>query len=485
MSGEGERALRHAVRVRVVLRFVGELCLVLGVTALVPTLGAALFREFHLMIPYGLAGALLFGLGALARRTPLPRELHPSEALVVTTAVFVLSALVMSGPLVYQGIPWTDALFEAISGVTTTGLSTLASVEERSRTFLLARAWMQWVGGLGFVVLSLALILGPGVATRRLGAPSLEPADFAGSMRTHARRLLRIYLGLTGFGVFLLLVLGGTAFDAVVHTFSGVSTGGFTPRDASLAPLDPRFQYGVFGLCVLGAISLPLYSEPWRGHWKRVRSDPEARALLILIAVAGLLVFVATRLATGSEGPGVSDLALTAVSAQTGAGFSTLEVEGLPASSKAVLILSMITGGSVGSTAGGIKLLRLLLVLRLLHWLIAETRLPRHAVAGPTLSGQRLESNELLRAATVILLFLGVLVISWLPFLAYGYAPLEALFEVASAIGTVGLSVGITRPDLEPFLKAVLCMNMLLGRLEVLAVLVALSPRTWIGRRTA
>lgn len=468
-----------------VLRYLGELGLVLGVTALVPTLGAALFREFHLLLPFGLAAALLFGLGLLARRVLPPRELQRNEALVVTVAVFALSPVVLSVPLVFEGIPWLDALFETISGFTTTGLSTLASVEERSRTFLLARAWLQWVGGLGFVVFSLALTLEPGVATRRLGAPSLAPADFAGSMRAHARRVLRIYLSLTGLGVVALLLLGASGFDAVVHTFSGISTGGFTPRDTSLAGLERRLQYGVFGLCLLGAISLPLYAAPWRGGWKRVHRDPEARALLVLIAVGGSLVFVATRFGTGSADVPISDIALISVSAQTGSGFSTLEVAGLPASAKLVLILSMITGGSHGSTAGGVKLLRLLLVVRLVKWLVAETRLPAHAVAGPTLSGQRLESNELLRAAATILLFLGVLVVSWLPFLAYGYAPLEALFEVASATGTVGLSVGIARPELEPILKGVLCTNMLLGRLEVFAVLVALSPRTWIGRRTS
>jgi trk system potassium uptake protein TrkH len=466
-----------------VIRYVGELSLVLGASALVPTLGAVFFREFQLMPPYALASALLLGLGALARRAPLPGELQRNEALVVTAAAFVLGPLVMSGPLVFQGIPWLDAFFEAISGVTTTGLSTLSSVEGRSRTFLLARAWMQWVGGLGFVVLSLALLLGPGVATRRLGAPSLEPADLAGSVRNHARRVLGIYLGLTGFGVIVLLALGASGFDALLHTLSGVSTGGFTPRDASLAFLEPRLQYGVLGLCLLGAISLSLYSEPWRGRWRRVSDDPELRALFVLIAVVGSLVFLATRLGPGSTSVAVSDLALTAVSAQTGAGFATVPMEGLPASAKAVLILSMMTGGSVGSTAGGIKLLRLLIVLRLVRWLVAETRLPRHAVAGPTLLAQRLESGEMLRAAAVILLFLGVLVVSWIPFLAYGYAPLDALFEVASATGTVGLSVGITGPELEPALKGVLCVNMLLGRLEVFAVLVALSPRTWIGRR--
>lgn len=483
MSHEAERVLRQVVRGRVVLRYVGELSLVLGVTALVPTFAAALFREFRLIPAYGLPAALLLGIGLLARRLPAPRELRHHEALVVTVAVFVLSPLVMSAPFAFQGIPWLDALFEAVSGVTTTGLSTLASVEGSPRTFLLARAWLQWVGGLGFVVLSLALVLGPGVATRRLGAPSLEPADVAGSMRAHARRALRIYLGLTGFGIVVLLLLGASGFDAVVHTLAGVSTGGFAPRDASLAPLGRWLQCGVMGVSLLGAVSLPLYYGLWRGRWRLLRDDVEVRALLLFIAVLGSFLFVVARAGVGSGGAAIPDLALLAVSGQTTTGFSTTSVQELSGAAKAGLIFSMITGGSQGSTAGGIKLLRVVLAVRLVQWLVAQTRLPAHAVTGPTLSGHRLEATELLRAASVILLFLGVLAVSWLLFLAYGYPPVEALFEVASATGTVGLSVGIARPELEPVLKGVLCTNMLLGRLEVFAVFVALAPRTWIGRR--
>jgi trk system potassium uptake protein TrkH len=278
-----------------------------------------------------------------------------------------------------------------------------------------------------------------------------------------------------------LALAGASPFDALVHTLAGVSTGGFAPRDASLAVLGSQLQYAVLGVSLLGAVSLPLYAELRRGRWKRLRDDPEARALLTLVAIVGCLLYV-----TGA-GKGVSgtDLLLLSVSAQTTAGFATFPLDDLPNSAKAALVVSMLTGGSQGSTAGGLKLLRVLLVVRLLQWLVAQTRLPSHAISAPTLSGARLESPELLGAAAMILLFVGVVVGSWLPFLAYGYAPLDALFEVASATGTVGLSVGIARPALEPLLKAVLCFDMLLGRLEVFAVLVFLSPRTWIGRRVS
>jgi len=481
MSDEAERTLRHAVRSRVVARYVGELGLVLGVAALIPVAGALFFGELPLVLPYGLASALLLVLGLLARRLPAARDLQPNEALVIVAIAFVSSPLVLSGPLVFQGVPPIDAIFEAVSGVTTTGLSTLASVEGRSRTFLLGRAWMQWIGGLGFVVVYAALALNAGLAARRLGAPGPEPADPEGSMRMHARQVLGVYLGLTGVGIVGLAALGAGGFDAVVHTFSGISTGGFAPRDDSLAPLGRRLQAAVLALSFLGAISLSLYAGLRRGRWRALVADVEVRTLLVLGVLLFAYLLAATRLA--GSGVALADLGLLAVSAQSTTGFATFAIEGLPNAALVGVILSMLIGGSQGSTAGGVKILRFLVVIRLIQWLIARTRLPPHAVTEPRLAGHRLTPPELLGAASLVLLFGGVVVVSWLPFLAAGYEPMPALFEVASAVGTVGLSAGVARPELAPALKAVLCVDMLLGRLEVFALLVALAPRTWIGRR--
>lgn len=484
MAGEAERTLARAVRLRVVARYTGELGFVFGISMLVPVVGAAVFGDYGPMAAYAGLGALLVAGGLVARRSPRPPDLQRNEALVVTVAAFVLAPLLVAGPLALHGVGLGDALFEAVSGITTTGLSTLDGLDQRPRTFLLARAWMQWIGGLGFVVLSLAILFDPGVATRRLGAPTLDAADVEGSMRAHARQVLVVYLALTAFGILLLLLLGAGALDAVLHTLSGVSTGGFAPRDSSLADLERRLQCGILGVSALGAVSLPLYAHALRGRWRRLRDDPEVRALLVLIAGMGVLLYAATRSGAGG-GPGVADVALLTVSAQTTTGFSTQALEGLPAAAKVLLVLSMLCGGCLGSTAGGVKILRLLLMVRLVRWLVVATRLPAHAVAGPTLKGVRLQPGELMWAGALVLLFVTTLVISWLAFLAYGYPPVDSLFEVASATGTVGLSTGVARADLEPFLKGVLCMNMWAGRLEVFALLVALAPRTWLGRRAS
>jgi len=174
---------------------------------------------------------------------------------------------------------------------------------------------------------------------------------------------------------------------------------------------------------------------------------------------------------------------LNAFSAQSTAGFSTLDISQLNAGAKLTLIFSMFLGGGAGSTAGGIKILRLFILGQLLYIFLQRPSMPKQAVAEASLGKRRLETDEIQNALSIIFVFLTFIGISWLVFVGMGHNPLDSLFEVVSAIGTVGLSTGITAPDLHPILKGVLCADMLLGRLEIIAWLVLFYPRTWIGRR--
>jgi len=175
--------------------------------------------------------------------------------------------------------------------------------------------------------------------------------------------------------------------------------------------------------------------------------------------------------------------ALNAFSAQTTAGFSTLDISQINAGAKLTLIFSMFLGGAAGSTAGGIKILRLLILVQLLYIFLQRASMPKQAVAEASLGRRRLETDEIQNALSIVFVFLASIGISWLVFVGMGHNPLDSLFEVVSAIGTVGLSTGISAPELHPILKGVLCADMLLGRLEIIAWLVLFYPRTWIGRR--
>jgi len=478
--------LIYAARLPVIGKYMAQLLILLALISLAPLTVALIFGDYTVAVRYLSVIVLLLAISIPLTRISVPDHIQSNEALVIVALAFMLAPLIMTYPLMASGLSFGDALFEAISAVTTTGLTTVTNLQNHPATFLFARAWMQWYGGLGIVVLSIALLMGHHLAARQLAEP-LTSESMATTARTHARRMLVIYLLMTLVGLFILWIITGSGFTALLHVLSAVSTGGFAPHDASLAAFDnPYVRYAIILLALCGAVPLPLYYLAWRKkHIGEFFRDPELRGLLILVVSVCILLVSFMYSKSGRElQDSLTHGILLGISAQTGTGFSSQSIVDLDDSSKIITIIAMLIGGGVGSTTGGIKVLRLLILLRLIHLMILRTALPSHAVLTPRLGDKPLENDDIQRAMLLMLLFALVVLVSWLVFVSFGYPPLNALFEVVSATGTVGLSTGITHSDLPTALKTVLCIDMLLGRVEIVALLIVLYPRTWFGKRT-
>jgi len=479
------RALRYSVRPRPILKYFGQLCIVLAVLTLVPFVVSILLGDYRVTLRYAIVVMGVFVTGFFLRRLSTPRRIQTNEAMVITALAFLFAPMVMTWPIMASGLSFTDALFETISGITTTGLSVTASVADKPAIFLFSRAWMQWVGGLGIVIFSVAIMIRPGLAAKRIGDLADYEEDLVGSTRAHARRVIVVYSVLTGFGIVALGFLGAGWFNSVVYSLSAVSTGGFSPHDASLAGFHSQWlQVVVILLSVTGAIPLVLYFRSFKEDGRVLIRDRQLQGLLISGLVATLLL--AWFLFSQDGFSWIQALRhgiLNAFSAQSTTGFSTLDISQLNAGVKLTLIFSMFLGGGIGSTAGGIKILRLFILMQLLYIFLQRASMPKQAVAEASLGRRRLETDEIQNALSIVILFLTFIAISWLVFIGMGHNPLDSLFEVVSAIGTVGLSTGISAPELHPILKGVLCVDMLLGRLEIITWLVLFYPWTWIGRR--
>jgi trk system potassium uptake protein TrkH len=482
---EQPQTLAYAVRPRVVLKYLGQLMLLIAALALAPAAVAFGYGDGALALRFTLVSLVLVAVSVPWVRRAVPAEIQSNEALAVTALAFLIGAASMVYPFMGAGLALSDALFEAVSGITTTGLSCLASVEDKPKSFLFARAWMQWYGGLGIVILSLALLMGhERIARRLLGRPA-EGEGVAVGIRRYARRVVGVYLVLTLLSVLLLWVAGLDGFTAVAHALSAVSTGGFSTFDDSLAGLGRGAAAWIVTVSGLsGALALALYYRSWEHGWRELLGDTESRGLLGAVALSCLLLMLSMHWSSslGWE-ESMKHALLLGISAQTTTGFSSLDVGGLQPLSKLVMMLSMFVGGDIGSTAGGVKILRLLVLLRLLQFIIRTTGAPVHAVNEPRLGGRRLSQPEFVAVLSLLAMFTLVILLSWVPFLALGYDPLDSLFEVVSATATTGLSAGIAGPGLEPALKGVLCLDMLAGRLEIVALLVLLYPGTWFGKR--
>ncbi len=477
----GAEILSYAVRPQVTLRVFGRLCLasipLFAVPALVALSAGETGFAARLGVCAGAAGLLGLALGRLRGGNPRLNE------------VMVVSALAFAGPPV--ALAWTfgalgyafiPSLFEAVSGVTTTGLSVLPRPEASNAALDFTRAWMQWVGGLGFIVLVLGLMGATGAqAARRLGEAGGIASDPVANLRERARRMLSVYLGLTLICAALLWATGPGAWDALLYAMTALATGGFAPDPASAAALEgpaPRIVLAVFTL--LGAISFSLYLRALRGRGpgEALRADLIGLAGFLAIGAGGLLAILA--LYGGLDGPTIGHALFTAVSAQTNAGFSTMTEATLPAAALAWLMLAMLIGGNSGSTAGGVKTFRALTLVALMRLTLQRPSLPPDAVARLTLFGRPVGAAELQNAAAVISLAAATIFFAWLPFLAAGYGA-DALFDVVSAVSTTGLSAGVVSPELPQHLQATLVVAMLLGRVEFIALLIVIWPPTWIG----
>lgn len=482
------RALAQRVRYRVLAGFLARLGLVVVLLRCVPALVSWWNGETIMLLEQFLVMAAVTAVCLPLVKIKLPTDIRANEVLVITALSFFLTGLSGILPFTAEGLAPIDAFFESVSAITTTGLSTVGDIQRRSSGFLFHRAWMQWYGGLGIAALSVALmLLDKGVAARRLASNgTADGKTVLDSSRTHTRKLVVAYGAVTVFFIAVLLMVGVTPFSAVTHALSGVSTGGFSIYDSSIGAIQEwHVQFLIVMAGVAGAVSLLFYNRLGR---QGLKASIHAREVWGLLALSGLTIIMLSlfsSLAGGADWLSILKRStILGLSAQTTTGFSSTDIAALDNASKFTLIVAMLIGGSTGSTAGGIKILRFFIVLRMLQLLVVRTALPAHAILEPRLGDDYLESGEIEKAFLLVLLCIGTAGFSWLPFLAAGYAPLDALFEVASACSTTGLSTGITTSNLHYGLKIVLIIDMLLGRVEFLAFIVILYPRTWINLRS-
>jgi trk system potassium uptake protein TrkH len=478
-------SLSTPVRIRVIAKYLGYLCIVLSGLPAVSLVTSLFFKEYSLSLSYSIGCLLLLIIGSLFARLNAPQDIKRHEALVITALAFIFSSVAASFPFTVAGMSVMDAWFEAVSAVTTTGLSTLPSVETMPRTFLFTRSLLQWVGGLGIVIFYIALLVRPGQVARRL-MDFDEPDNILEGTRSYARRVMTVYILLTVTGFVLLYLQGVQWYPSLLHTLSAVSTGGFSMYDRNLAGLGTwSVQMTAMLIAFSGGLPIILYFRSYNRGVRYFFNDIQVRALFVAVVIFSVLITLALKSGGMSWNHSLHHAPLMAITAQTGTGFSTMNISEMNMLAKGLLIVSMTIGAAAGSTTGGIKIFRLLVFLKIVLIVVRKTLLPRHAVVSPHLNGHRIDDDEINAVLLVILLFIVIIMLSWLAFIAGGYDPMDSLFDVLSATCTVGLSTGVVSSSLPASLKAVLCVDMLFGRVEIIAMLVLLYPGTWFGKKGA
>ncbi|MEM1373345.1 MAG: potassium transporter TrkG [Pseudomonadota bacterium] len=416
-------------------------------------------------------------------RAPVFRDgLRHIEALTAFALLFLIAGAGVVPPFVVLGFSPLDAVFEAASGITSTGLTVARDAEGWPASAHLFRGWIQWCGGFAIAFAGIAIFTGSRGASLAMAGSNFSERDRLSSVRAQARHLLVIYALLSLLAVAVCLVLIPGPVDAISIALAAVSTGGFAPRGDSLASYSSLAQGMVILICVLAAVSFLFYMLAWRDGVRTALSRSHVVATCGLL-VGGCALYTAAFAISVTTDPAELYLhALNFLSAMTTAGFSTSDMPMAPLL-LLILVVGMVIGADTGSTGGGIKISRVLLAHAMVRLSFLRTRVPASARTHLKDADGLVVTDRVIVVATIFGLYFVSLLVGWAVFLASGADPLGSLFEVASALSTVGLSSGVTAPDLAPHLKVTLIAAMYLGRLEFVALIVVLLPSTWNVRK--
>ncbi len=432
--------------------------------AQLPVIAVSIVYNEPYYIHYGVAFIVLVVLGYFVKGVEKPYELGIVESLGVAVLSFLIPGLVNTFVMISAGFePW-DSLFESISGITTTGLS-VYSVDELPYTIHFVRSWLQWIGGVGIVLMTLIFLLRPGTLAYNLLTAYIRKEAYMPSIVYVARAVLVIYGFLTTLCAILYYLSGMSVYDSIVHSLTTISTGGFSTKTSF--PVNALWVSVVF--MFLSAQSFPRYYMLFR--LRRIRylvMGPQIKSFLALTLVSIPLFYFITSISTNIS---LEDSVFTVVSALTTTGYSTISIDSLPDPSKYLIVILMIIGAALGSTGGGFKQYRLIILFKELWRRILKTLSPPGRVVHVRIGGRVVSDEEVYVCITIVQLYIIALVLSTLAFMIAGYGLSNSLFSVASAIGTVGLAPSIVSHSLPWWSKLLLSIDMFLGRLEILPVI--------------
>lgn len=481
VARRGQAAVAVRARPRIVALALLKQTPVLALVTAVPGLFAIAEGDTRLAAALLAPTAGFAFLGVISRSVPIDADIRRIEAVATLSLIFVISSLSAVPGFVTLGMQPLDALFEAVSGITTTGLSVASEAESWPVAGHVLRGWLQWCGGVAIAVSGVALLIDSGRAAQVLGKEAVDAGDVVASTRARARFVLTIYSAVTLGGVLMSIPLFPGWWEGPMVVLAAVSTGGFSPRDSSLADYTVAAQVFTLALCVVTSVSLLFYAAALRVGPARALSRGTVPITLAIVAI-GTVLYALWHLGLYGPGPDLVPGLLNHVSAQTTAGFSAGPVDPLTPL-LFLMIVAMALGGDVGSTTGGLKTGRILVLVRMVTLTFLRLRLPPKALSHLKIGDQRADAEVILFSAALLAIYLCAVLVLWAALYSAGHPALASLFDAVSTLSCVGHSTGVIGPDLDGWLKALVTFGMLLGRLEFFVVIVLFLPSTWFSRR--
>jgi trk system potassium uptake protein TrkH len=479
------------MRISVILRTLGLLLLLFSAT-LLPPIAISLFNDDGVAEPLALAFAFSFVIG-LAFWLPYRRldvSFRSRDGFLIVAVMWAVMSTLGAIPfMVTLDSTFADAFFESASGYTTTGATVLVGLDDLPRSILFYRQEIQWLGGLGVIVLAIALLPMLGI-----GGMQFYKAETPGPFKDDhitpritrtARNVCGVYVLLTAVCAILYWLGGMGAFDAIAHSFSTLSTGGFSTHDASFGFFaSPMIEWIAVAFMLIGAISFNVHFLALRTlKLQRYGDDAQTRvfAMTVVASIAAAAVVLAMTGTYGDVRVTLRQAAFGVVSMITSTGFSVADYAGWPLALPVFLIFLSFVGGCAGSTSGGIKVIRFIVLGKQaavhIHKLIHPQAVRRMKIAGQVLPDSIVES-----VGGYFALYMAVFAILMLGAMMDGMDQVTAFAAVATCINNAGHGLGraaLTFGDASPPGKIMFAFAMLIGRLEIFTFLVLLTPAFW------
>lgn len=467
---------------KIIFKEVGNLLLLVGILALVSAVVSVVFREYTAIHSMIITAVISFAAGLLLMSVcRTDSELKLTHAMAIAAIAWLVIPIFCSVPyLLLEGMSPINSIFESISGWTGTGLSMITEPSKLTHTVQFWRSLTQWVGGVGVIVLIISIITRPGTSMYNLYRAEGRDEKMFPRIITTVRMIWWIYFSLTVLSVVILLAAGMPVWDSVNHAMTAIATGGFSIKDTSIAAYDnPLIEYALLPIMVMGAVPFLIHYRVLKGDTGSFIRDAQCRTMLLLIALGGGMLVLENYFNYGLWSDSFRYSLFQTVSGLTCTGLQTANVYSWNTNAKLIIVLLMLLGGAAGSTAGGIKLVRGAALFSGIGWWYKKISMPHDAVFVQKFGDKVLSDKEMgsqLNEAALIsylwLVFLGLGIFVMLHVAPPAYNLDDVLFEVMSAQSNVGLSTGITSPDMMWAGKLMLIFNMWIGRLEIIPVIV-------------
>jgi trk system potassium uptake protein TrkH len=472
-----------------ILHMMGWVCYFEAIFMSLPLIVSVCYREQAGFAYLGVMAVCCL-LGFLATKRPVKnKKIYGREGLVIVSLSWILLSIFGAMPFVITGdIPsYVDALFETISGFTTTGSSILTNVEGLSHTNLFWRSFTHWVGGMGVLVFILAILPmksgGMGMYIMKAESPGPSVSKLVPKIRTTAMILYGIYFGMTVAQIICLLLAKTPLFDAFILSFGSAGTGGFASKNDGLASYTTLQQSICTVAMIMFGVNFTVYYLLLGRKWKQAATCTEVWTYLGIIAAAILVITISVQNQFPSLYQAFHHTAFTVASIITTTGFATVDFNNWPALAKTILVMLMFIGACAGSTGGGIKVSRIMILLKGVRKEILMTCHPR-SVKKIKMDGHAI-SHEVVRSVNSFVIIYAVIFVTSLLLVSLDEKDLVTNFtSVAATLNNIGPGLSVVGPtgnfsSFSDLSKIVLMFDMLAGRLELLPMLVLFVPSTW------